>query len=195
MLKTEQVKSDSEQLHEYAIVRCGHNWRFDTWRKKYDARLRKYTLADCMLAVDGFVSMRWYMDHHSQDAVDLIFRSDGQLEKFLEVGRKLMTKVRIEKEYDQTAADRKQKHISIRERLSLAHVAAQERLRKRLAPLQDQVAAVSWSVWIEPLLYVGLEEDAIILYHKNASWVQEHYGSMIATTLNRAVKIVSEVPE
>ena len=194
MLKMpEQLKTECEQLHKYLIERLKHNWRQATWETKYAGRIRRYGLEDCRTAVDGFCSQLWYVEQHSQDAPDLIFRNDRQLEKFLAVGKKLRRVTESDEDRKARADVLTEKQASIRERLGKEHPAAQYRLSKLLAPLEDEVAPHSWKVWIEPLRYAGKEGDAVVLYHENASWVQEYYGVMISEALKRPVKIVSEV--
>jgi hypothetical protein len=175
------------------MERLGHRWRLRTWAKKYAARLQSYSLDDCMTAIEGFCAMPWYVQNQSQNAPDLIFRSDRQIEKFLAFGMKLRREADAATAERDTAKYNAARMTALREHLHRSNGNCNKRLKEKLAPLKDRINEHSWTAFIEPLLYADFKKGTVILFHEEASWVQEHYAAMIGEALGHPVIITNEM--
>lgn len=193
--KQEPPESDIAAIHEYLVRRLGHNWRLETWRDKYAQRLKKYGLSECKTAVDGFCSMKWFIEFKSQDGPDLIFRSDKQFEKFLAAGKKAK---KSECEKLQTSfedQERREKLEVIRKDLEEKNGELTARFQRKIEVIKDDINEQSWKVFIAPLLFVKKEGGAVVLFHEDAEFVQEHYGARIEKMLGCKINIVSNIWE
>lgn len=184
---------ESAELHEYLRGKLGHNWRLETWRKKYEARLRVYGLEKCRIAVDGFCSIRWWVENKSQDAPDCIFRSDKSFERFLAAGLKLPEHSEESRKRAHEEAERKRLAEDVRERIEQEQAVMNSRMRVKLAELEDEISDAAYRTFIDPLLYVKYEAGVCTLYHENAAWVNDHYRVQIERTLGVRVKVVDAV--
>jgi len=164
-------------LHEYLIKNIGHNWRLSTWEKKYLARLRTYGFDKCIIAVDGFKSLKWWMTNKSQDAPDCIFRSDKSFERFCAAGMALP-------EHDETYLEQKRKDEELQFKLAEyratlgkdnAVIAVIARMFKKLEPLKEEINEVSWNVFLAPLLFVKYDRSSktLTLFSEYASWIED----------------------
>jgi len=70
-----------------------------------------------------------------------------------------------------------------------------EFFHKRIAELREEVNETSWKCWIAPLLFVSEGDDEITLYHKDRSWVQEHYAGFLQDIIGKSVNIVNSEGE
>lgn len=183
---------NAKQLHEYLVKKLGHQWRLSTWEKKYLARIRIYGLEACLIAADGFCSMKWYVENHGQDAPDLIYRSDKQLEKFLAVGMKLPEHSPEARERQEKASAKRERQAWIRKHLT-RDMGIHERFFKKLSPLKEIVNEQTWETWINPLLVVGMQNGVLLLYHEQADWVQEHYSAKIGEIIGARVRVVDNI--
>ena len=180
--------TEPEEIHALLVEKLKHNWRFETWKKKYAARLRIYGLGKCKIAIEGFVSQKWYVDNQSHNAPDLIFRSDKQLEKFLALGMKLQPSediLRIKKENE----DKDAKKAQFRAELELKNKVLTARFHRKIAVLEEELNEMSWKVWIKPLLFVCMEGKTVVLFHEYPEWVNEHYREKIETVIGAPVRI------
>ena len=169
-VKDTGVSEAAVEIHGYLKARLGHGWRLETWRAKYEARVRRYGLDACKAAVDGFCSVKWYVDNQSQNAPDLIFRSDKQLEKFLALGMKLpehAPEVRIRRKL---VSKEKERARELRERLEREQSGPTARMRKRLEALREEISEAGYAAFIAPLVYVAYERGVVILFHEQADW-------------------------
>jgi hypothetical protein len=192
-LNSVDLNHQAADLHEYLVQKIGHDWRLSTWEKKYIARLRTYGFEKCIIAIDGFHSLKWWMDNKSQDAPDCIFRSDKSFERFLATGMTFLAqndKARLEKMKREELAS---KHAEIRERLTRANASLTTRMHRALATLRDEINEHSWIAFIAPLLFVSYDHGKVIIFSENASWITEHYADRIAVALGAPVIITSEL--
>jgi len=200
MWMNNDLKQACEELHEYLVTKLGHQWRLATWEKKYFMRIREYGLEDCKTAVDGFCSIQWYVENLSHNAPDLIFRSGKQVEKFLAAGMKEREALEEIKEHEwqeevrkRKAEERAAKRAAFRAKLELENAALTKRFHERIAPLYDELNEASLEVWIQPLLYVGMEGNTVVLFHDYPDWVQKYYGELLAKTIGRPVRVINGV--
>jgi len=184
--------TDAGQIHAYLMLRLGHKWRFETWRKKYEARLRVYGAEKCRIAVDGFCSGTWWVANHGHNAPDLIFRSDRSFERFLAMGLKLPRHSEEEREKRATAAAQRDRRTEYRRELEAKNAELTRRFHAKIAGLKDELQENTWEMFIAPLLYVGYEDGVVVLFHETAGWVQDCYSGKIERGLGKKVKIVSE---
>jgi hypothetical protein len=184
-------KEEAARVHERLKERLGHCWRLETWEKKYQARIRVYGLEKCLIAVDGFVSQKWYVEEHSQDAPDLIFRSDKQLEKFLALGMKLPKHDQEVKEYQRKLDAQISEMEQTRARLEKEKAGPTARLQEKLGVLRDEVSEASRKAFIDPLLFVTYEKGVVILFHEQAAWVEDHYRVAIERALGVPVRVTA----
>lgn len=189
-----EYDKECEELHRYLVEKLGRAWQIKTWRDKYRARLRKYGLATCKRAVDGFCTPpdNWYMRTVGHRAPELIFRSDKALEIFL---------ANAPEESSQESGIRNQeeevKAAKYRQMLDVKNAELTRRFHAKIVEngLADRICEQSWLTWIEPLRVVGYENGTVVLYHETARWVQEHYAGMIAEAIGKPVRVVNEVAE
>jgi len=181
-------------LHEYLVKTIGHNWRLKTWEEKYSARLRTYGPEKCRIAIDGFRSMKWWMDNKSQDAPDCIFRSDKSFERFLAAGMALPQHDRAVREREEKEAERTSRLSEIRERLERTNAAQTDRMRRKLLPLREEINDHSWNTFIAPLLFVDYTHGMVIIFSENAEWVRDHYIVRIERVLGVPVKVTDKLP-
>lgn len=184
--------TDAGQIHAYLMEKLGHKWRFETWRKKYEARLRVYGAEKCRIAIDGFRSRTWWVANHGHNAPDLIFRSDRSFERFLAMGLNLPQHSDEEREKRATAATQRNRTAKYRAVLEEKNADLTRRFHAKIAGLKDELQENTWRLFIEPILYVRYEAGVIILFSEDAGWVQETYAARIERALGKKVKIVSE---
>lgn len=185
------LNNQAADVHAYLVEKIGHKWRLSTWKKQYLIRLKKYSFEQCIIAIDGFRSMQWWMDHKSQDAPDCIFRSDKSFERFLAAGATLP-------EHRQDTArvsnEREERLKSIRTRLEAENAVHTARMKKKLEILRTDINENSWMTFIDPLLFITYQNGSIILFSEESSWVQNHYADKIAGALNAPVVVVDDIP-
>ncbi len=191
-MNSEDLSSQVADLHEYLVKTIGHKWRLATWKKNYIARLRTYGFDKAIIAIDGFHSMKWWMDMKSQDAPDCIFRSDKAFERFLASGMALSQHDQAARKLDRKESERTSILAEIRARLECDNAAQTVRMHEKLAPLREEMNENSWTTFIAPLLYVKFERGTVIIFSEAALWVNDHYADRIAATLGAPVKITSE---
>ncbi len=195
-MTTIDYDSQATEIHDYIVKEIGHNWRLPTWKKKYLARLKKYGFDKCILAIDGFRVQSWWMEHKSQDAPDVIFRSDKSFERFLVVGEKLReqqeTRDQKTRKEERETQDRETHLSSIREKLERDNADLTARMQRKLETLRDQLQELSFSLYIAPLLYVSFIDGIITVFHENASWVQEHYQPRLERVLGVPVVVTDD---
>lgn len=181
-------------LHEYLVKTIGHNWRLKTWEKKYIARLRTYGPEKCRVAIDGFRSIKWWMDNKSADAPDCIFRSDKSFERFLAAGMALPEHDRTIREREQNESKRVSRRAETRVFLERTTGKRTAQMLQKLAPLKEQINTHSWDAFMAPLLYVDVKNGTVIIFSDDALWVRDHYADRIAATLGHPVQIVDDLP-
>jgi hypothetical protein len=191
-MDNEKRTAEAAELHEYLKGKLGHNWRLETWRTKYEARLKKYGLEKCKVAVDGFASQKWWVENKSQDAPDCIFRSDKSFERFQAAGMKLPENKEETKQRAREETDKRARMAETRARLEKENKELNARLHRKIDRLRDEISEAGWSAFIRPLLYVRMEEKAVVLFHEKAGWVEAHYAKRIEVALGVKVKVVSE---
>jgi hypothetical protein len=180
------------ELHDYLVEKIGHRWQLATWEARYTARIKKYGLEACKIAVDGFASQRWWMENKSADAPECIFRSDKSLERFLAAGMALPQHKPNEEELKKAAATRERRE-KIRAML-MRDPEVHQRFLRKIAPLRGIVSVPVWDEFIAPLLVVRKRNGVIELYHETmAPFVQEHYAERIGEKLGAKVKIVGDI--
>lgn len=183
------LREQAEELHRLLMEKLGHRWRLETWRKKYEARLRVYGAEKCRIAVDGFCSMPWYVQEQGHNAPDLIFRSDRAFERFLAAGEKLPTHSDQWAEKAEKEQERRERMAQTRAELERRNRGLTERFHRRIAPLRIELNSMSWDAFIRDLLVVEARKDAVVLFSENAGWVQEHYADRIGEALGGGVKV------
>jgi hypothetical protein len=195
MDSSDDYSRQAADLHNYLVERIGHNWRLKTWEKKYLARLRTYDYKKCIIAIDGFVSLKWWMVNKSQDAPDCIFRSDKSFERFLAAGMMLPDHSETVRENKRKVDERKSILAEYRARLEnddyVMRITA--RMFQKLKPLKEELNEHSWNVFIAPLRFVKHDNGTVILFSEDSLWVQDHFVDRIAAALNCNVKVVSEL--
>ena len=67
--------------------------------------------------------------------------------------------------------------------------------KKVLDPLKEDVGEHSFKAFIEDLAVVSYDDGGIVLFHPEASWLNEHYKKRIVEKLGRDVTITRTVPE
>jgi hypothetical protein len=189
----EELAAQAARVHERLNERLGHCWRLETWTKKYEARLRVYGLEKCLAAVDGFCSVKWYVENQSNNAPDLIFRDDKHLEKFLALGMKLPEHSSAEREKRKQEAERASGMRETRNRLKWKTREQTARMHQKLAPLREEINTHSWEAFISPLLFVAYEKGVVIIFSEDAQWVEDHYLVAIERVIGCRVKIVDRV--
>jgi len=190
--KVQDSKLDEQcvELHEYIRARLNHDWHLETWIDKYRQRLAKYGLEACKLAVDGFCHPpgNWYMKEQAHNAPKLIFRSNKALETFL---------ARIPRtepdEIEKKLAKKNDEMARVRAELEVRHAGLTRRFQERIKELEEEINPISWEALIKPLVFVGMKDDTVILFHEQAGFVQEYYGEKIVGVLGKPVKIVNSV--
>ena len=187
------LKQQAADLHEYMVRQIGHKWRLATWEKKYIARLRTYGIDKCLLAIDGFRSLKWWMEMKSQDAPDCIFRSDKSFERFLATGMTLLARNDSDRMEKLKRKELEAKNSAIREILSRSNASQNDRMHRALAPLKNEINDHSWKAFIEPLLFGSYDHGKVVIFSENATWVKEHYVDRIAAVLRAPVVITSEL--
>lgn len=182
---------ECEELHRYLVEKLGHNWRLETWRDKYRARIGKYGLAECKRAVDGFCTPpdNWYVRTVGHRAPELIFRSDKALETFLAKAPA------DESEARQQADDRRRRAQEYRALLERENAGLTRRFRFKIKPLKDRLNEHSWKVFIEPLEVVEASRDEVVLFSEDAGWVREHFAGVISEALGGVEVRVVGIPE
>lgn len=92
--------------------------------------------------------------------------------------------VKVEIDYD-----------AIRKAIKASKPYLNARFDETKAKLQDEVNEMSFKVWIEPLVAVKFEKPVLFLFHEpfHASWVMEHYKSLIEQFTDCEINVVSEV--
>lgn len=180
-------------VHEHLKKRLGHAWRLETWRKKYEARLRVYGLEKCLIAIDGFSSQRWWRENKSQDAPECIFRSDKSLERFLAAGMKLPEHSEKKMEQERMDTERAARMRETRNRLKWQTREQTARMHQKLASLREEINTHSWEALISPLLFVAYEKGVVIIFSEDAQWIEDHYLVAIERALGVKVRIVSEI--
>jgi hypothetical protein len=186
------LRRQAAELHEYLVKKMGHNWRLATWEKKYEARLRVYGLEKCKVAVDGFASIKWWVENKSQDAPDCIFRSDKSFERFFAAGMKLPEHSETNRKREREEVERRRITVEVKRQLE-ANTELTARMQEKLEPMREELHRYSFQAFIEPLMFVRMEKGIAILFHENAAWVQEYYGERIAEKLGVKVKVVNSL--
>jgi hypothetical protein len=187
------MNPEAAELHEYLIAKVGHRWRLETWGKHYAARIRKYGLEACKIAVDGFTSQRWWMENKSQDAPECICRSDKSLERFLAAGMMLPEHRAENREKQEKAAQIRARKAKIRAIL-MRDLDVHKRFLRKISPLREEISEASWDAFIAPLLVVGKRDGVLELYHEDSAvWVQEHFAEKIGDALGAKVRIVGDI--
>lgn len=184
------LEKQSRELHEYLREKLGHNWRFDTWKDKYKARIRKYGLDTCKRAIDGFCYPyhNWYVRTLSHRAPELIFRSDKSLETFLAKAPEVQQTENKEQKEEQKRIE------DYRKKLETENKGLTARFHRKIrnSELKENINALSWQSWIKPLLVVGMRDGFVVLFHESPSWVQEYYSAQIQGVLGKPVRVVNK---
>jgi len=186
-----QIEKRCEELHEYLRSKLNRNWRLETWRDKYRARIRKYGLDACKRAVDGFCNSpnNWYVRTVPHRAPELIFRSDKAMETFLAMAPEPASG----NPGGQSDINRRERFAEMRARIEAENADLTSRFHRRITGLKDRINVTSRAAFIEPLLVVGMDGGTVVLFHEQASWVQDHYGLMIENEIDAPVKVVNEI--
>jgi len=197
--KAEGIELECRELHEYLLSKLDHKWRFDTWKDKYAARIRKYGIATCKRAIDGFCwpSNNWYMRTVAHRAPELIFRSDKALETFLAKAPEIEEGGHTGQggHASPPIREQREKIEAFRRKLEFenSHLTARLHRRLRRSELKERLNYHSFYTWIKPLQFVGMENGTVVLFHEVPSWVQEHYAEAISEVLGKPVRVVNQM--
>jgi len=61
--------------------------------------------------------------------------------------------------------------------------------------IKERINEGSYSAWIAPLLFIEMQGDTVVLFHKQYDWVQKYYGYMIEEAIGKKVKIINKAVE
>lgn len=195
----QRLAAEAAELHNHLRKWLGHNWRLETWQKKYEARIQKYGLERCKIAVDGFCSMNWWVQEKGTEAPEMIFRSDKFFERFLAAGEKLFRHLPETRERERKEAEKAARMAKTRARLEAKNADMTARMHRKFAELRDSgdlnICDRSWTASLAPLLCVAYERGVLILFSEDAGWVMDNYLAQLERALGVRVRVVDEVVE
>lgn len=82
--KKAELQKQAREVFDYYQKRIKPLRRFDTWRPKVEARLKKYSVQDLKTCIDTIATNRWHVENPQHQGFEQIVDSDARVEKWLQ---------------------------------------------------------------------------------------------------------------